>query len=148
VLPPNQRRITAELIEDNIGISKDFNNFELQKAIAVRDIVKANQIARYFDQNPKNNPYVVTLTVLFNFFTNLMICQYQKDQSQANLMNVLGFRYDIQVADYLAALRIYKGAKPMNNISLIREYDAKGKGFGSSAPVGELLIELIYKLMH
>jgi DNA polymerase-3 subunit delta len=149
VLPPNQRRITAELIEDNIGISKDFNNFELQKAIAARDIVKANQIARYFEQNQKNNPYVVTLTVLFNFFTNLMICQYQKNQSQENLKSVLNFRFDLQITDYMVALRNYKGVKPMNNISLIREYDAKGKGFGnSSVSPGELLIELIYKLMH
>jgi DNA polymerase-3 subunit delta len=149
VLPANQRRITPEIIENNIGISKDFNNFELQKAIAAKDILKANRIALYFEQNPKNNPMVVTLTVLFNFFTNLMICQYQADQSPGNLKNVLGFRFDLQITDYIAALRNFKPLKTMNNISLIREYDAKGKGVNnSSTSDGQLLIELIYKLMH
>jgi len=148
-LSADQRRITAETIENNIGISKDFNNFELQKAIAERNVLKANRIALYFKQNPKNNPLVVTLTVLFNFFTNLMICQYQADQSQANLKNVLGFRFDLQITDYMTALRNYKPMKTMNNISLLREYDAKGKGVGnSSTPDGELFIELLYKLMH
>jgi DNA polymerase-3 subunit delta len=149
VLPANQRRITPEIIENNIGISKEFNNFELQKAIAGKDALKANRIALYFDRNPKNNPLVVTLTVLFNFFTNLMICQYQTDRSPANLKNVLGFRFDLQIADYMVALQKYKPIKTMNNISLIREYDAKGKGVGnSSASAGQLLIELVYKLMH
>jgi DNA polymerase-3 subunit delta len=149
VLPPDKRFITAEIIESNIGISKDFNNFELQKAIAAKDILKANRIALYFKQNPKNNPLVVTLTVLFNFFTNLMICQYQTDQSQANLKNLLNFRFDLQITDYMVALRNYKPKKVMNNISLLRECDAKGKGFGnSSISDGELLIELVYKLIH
>jgi DNA polymerase-3 subunit delta len=149
ILPANQRRITAEIIEMNIGISKDFNNYELQKAIAAKDMLKANRIAFYFQQNPKNNPLVVTLTVLFSFFTNLMICQYQTNQSQNHLKSLLGFRFDFQITDYMMALRNYKPIKTMNNISLIREYDAKGKGFGnSSTPDGELLIELLYKLTH
>jgi DNA polymerase-3 subunit delta len=149
LLPPKQRRITPEIIESNIGISKDFNNFELLKAIAAKDILKANRIAFYFEQNPKNNPLVVTLSVLFNFFTNLMVCQYQADRSKTNLMRVLGLRFDFQVADYLVALKNYKPVKAMNNISLIREYDAKGKGVGGSfASDGQLLIELVYKLIH
>jgi DNA polymerase-3 subunit delta len=149
LLPSNQRRITPEIIESNIGISKDFNNFELLKAIAAKDVLRANRIAFYFEQNPKNNPLVVTLSVLFNFFTNLMICQYQADKSKANLMRALGLRFDFQIADYLTALKNYKPVKAMHNISLIREYDAKGKGIGnSSASGGQLLIELIYKLMH
>ncbi|MDR2058002.1 MAG: DNA polymerase III subunit delta [Dysgonamonadaceae bacterium] len=149
LLPSNQQRITTEIIETNIGISKDFNNFELQKAIAAKDVLKANRIALYFEQNSKNNPLLMTLTVLFSFFTNLMICQYQSDQSKANLMNVLGFRYEFQIIDYILALKNYKPIKTMNNISLIREYDAKGKGVGnSSSSDGQLLIELIYKLIH
>ncbi|MDR1437290.1 MAG: DNA polymerase III subunit delta [Candidatus Symbiothrix sp.] len=148
-LPANQRRITPEIIENNIGISKDFNNFELQKAIAAGDVLKANRIALYFKQNPKNNPMAQTLNLLFSFFTNLMICQYQADRSPNNLKNVLGFRFDLQIADYLVALRNYKPIKAMNNISLIREYDAKGKGVDNpSASDGQLLVELVYKLMH
>lgn len=148
-LPTEQKRVTAELIEQNIGISKDFNNFELQKAIANKDFLRANRIAMYFEQNPKNNPLTVTLTVLFNFFSNLMICQYEKDQSQRNLMQTLGFRFDIQVADYLTAIRNYKPLKTLENIAFIREFDAKSKGIGnSSTSDGELLIELLHKLMH
>ncbi|MDR0682723.1 MAG: DNA polymerase III subunit delta [Dysgonamonadaceae bacterium] len=148
-LPVNQKRITEDLIEKNIGISKEFNNFELQKAIAFRDVVKANRIAFYFEQNPKNNPLILTLNVLFGFFVNLMICQFEKDQSKTRLMQILGFKWDIQITDYMEAIKNYKPIKTMKNITLIREYDAKGKGVGnSSVPQGELLIELLYKLMH
>jgi DNA polymerase-3 subunit delta len=149
ILPPNQKRITPEIIENNIGISKEFNNFELQKAIAANDPLKANRIAKYFEQNPKNNPLIVTLTVLFNFFSNLMICQFQSNQSQANLMNILGFRYDIQITDYMLALRNYKPVKTMDNVALIREYDAKGKGISNtSATEVQQLHELFYNLIH
>ncbi|GHS99199.1 DNA polymerase III subunit delta [Bacteroidia bacterium] len=148
-LPAGQKRITPEQIEQNIGISKDFNNYELQKAIATGDVLKANRIARYFEENQKNNPLILTLNVLFGFFTNLMICQFEKDQSRGHLMEVLGFKWDFQITDYMEAMRRYKPVKTMNNIALIREYDAKGKGFGnSSVPPGKLLIELLYKLMH
>ncbi|MDR0413156.1 MAG: DNA polymerase III subunit delta [Dysgonamonadaceae bacterium] len=148
-LPGDQKRVTGDLIEKNIGISKEFNNFELQKAVACRDVLKANRIARYFEQNPKSNPLVLTLNVLFGFFANLMICQFERDHSKAHLMQVLGFKWDIQVADYIEAMRNYKPIKTMKNITLIREYDAKGKGVDNpSVPQGELLIELLYKLMH
>ena len=73
-IPAGQKQITADLIEQNIGISKDFNNFELLKAVIEKNVFKVNQIADYFEKNPKNNPYIMTLGVLFNFFSNLMIC--------------------------------------------------------------------------
>ena len=141
--------ITSELIEQNIGISKDYNNFELQKAIASKDILKANRIALYFEQNPKSNPLIVTLTVLFNFFSNLMICHYEKNKTDSHLMATLGFRFNMQITDYIQALRNYNAGKTLKVISLIREFDAKSKGVGnSSANDGELLKELIYKIMH
>ncbi|MDL2223311.1 DNA polymerase III subunit delta [Bacteroidales bacterium OttesenSCG-928-M11] len=149
LLPAGSPRITPELIEQNIGISKDYNNYELQKAIANRDILKANQIANYFEHNQKNNPFILSLNVLFAFFSNLMICQYQENKSIENVKQVLGLRFDMQAYDYMSAMRNYKPIKTMNNISLIREYDAKGKGFNNpGTPPGKLLVELIYKLMH
>ncbi|MDL2241715.1 DNA polymerase III subunit delta [Bacteroidales bacterium OttesenSCG-928-L03] len=149
LLSGDSRRITSALIEENIGISKDYNNYELQKAVAAKDVLKANQIALYFDKNQKNNPYIVTLNVLFNFFSNLIICQFEQDKSAGNIKNVLGFRFDFQVYDYMTALRNYKPKKTMDNIALIRNYDAKGKGFGNSGtPPGRLLVELLFKLMH
>ena len=141
--------ITVELIEQNIGISKDYNDFELQKALAGKDILKANRIARYFEQNSKNNPLQRTLSILFTFFSNLMICHYERDKSKSNLMAIFGFRFDLQITDYMAALQNYRPGKTMQIISLIRECDAKSKGFNNaSLPDGAIFSELIYKIMH
>ncbi|MDR0833474.1 MAG: DNA polymerase III subunit delta [Candidatus Symbiothrix sp.] len=148
-LPADNRQITPEIIEKNIGISKDFNNFELQKAIANLDVVKANRIARYFEENQKNNPLVMTLSLLFGFFTNLMICHYEKDKSTNSLKQALGVQWDIQVIDYQFAMKHYNAVKTMRNVALIREYDAKSKGFQNSlTPTEKLLPELLFKLMH
>lgn len=148
-LPSNDKRITAELIERNIGISKDFNNFELLKAVISRDILKANQIATYFENNPKNNPLIVTLVVLFNFYSNLMVCYWAKDKTENGIAQELGFRNSFQAKDYVVALKNYNAFKCMEIISLIREYDGKCKGVGNSSSTdGELLKELLFKIMH
>lgn len=148
-LPPNNKQITADIIELNIGISKDFNNFELLKAVVEKNIVKVNQIADYFEKNPKNNPMILTLTVLFNFFSNLMICYWAKDKSEQGLAAELGLRSSYQAKDYVQAVRNYNAFKCMEVISLLRAYDAKGKGIGNiSTPDGELLKELLYKITH
>jgi DNA polymerase-3 subunit delta len=148
-LPQSNAEINSSLIEKNIGISKDYNNFELQKAVASKDILKTNRIAKYFEQNPKNNPLVVTLTVLFNFFANLMICYYEKNKSESALMTLFGFRYNFQITDYMQAMKNYKPGKTMQIISLIRECDAKAKGVDkASIPDGKLLEELLYKIIH
>lgn len=148
-LPADQKLITTPHVEENIGISKDFNNFELQRAIASNNLPKAIRIARYFEENQKNNPLIVTLTILFGFFSGLMICQYEKDKSKVNLMRLLGMKFDMQIVDYLEAMRNYSPRQTMKNLSLVREYDARAKGFqsGSAAP-GQLLIELLVKLMR
>jgi len=149
LLPKEKPVISSELIEQNIGISKDYNNFELQKALANKDILKANRIARYYEQNPKNNPLLRTLPYLFGFFSNLMICHYEQNKSKPNLMAVLGFRADIQITDYMMALQNYKPDKTMKIISLIRECDAQSKGVNNaSIPDGNLFKELIYKITH
>ena len=148
-LTDSARRITPELIERNIGISKDYNNYELQDAIAARNVLKVNRIVKYFEANQKSNPYIVSLNVLFSFFSNLMICHYEADKSEHGIKNALGLRFGFQVNSYMLAIKNYNASKTMNIISLIRTYDAKGKGFGnSSVPPGELLKELAYKIMH
>ena len=149
ILPANKAVITAEIIQQNIGISKDFNNFELQTALANKDVLKANRIAQYFEQNPKNNPLQPTLITLFNFFSNMMICHYEENKNKANLMAILGLRVDIQFKDYPPALQNYKPGKTMQIISLIRECDAKLKGVDkASLTDGSIFKELIYKIMH
>lgn len=148
-IPPNTKHITAELIELNIGISKDYNNFELLKAIIEKDIFKVNQIADYFEKNPKNNPLIVTLVVLFNFFSNLMICYWAKDKTENGIAAELGFRNPYQAKDYVTAIRHYNAFKCMQILSLLRTYDAKCKGVDNiSASDGELLKELLYKITH
>ena len=148
-LPENQRKITPEIIEANIGISKDFNNFELQSAIACRDILKVNRIVKYFKDNSKNNPITPTLSLLYNFFSNLMICHFSKDKSESALMVLLDLRFNFQLTDYTKALRIYNPFKTMEIISLLVKYDAKSKGFGNtSTSEGDLMKELVYKMMH
>ena len=123
------KRITPELIEQNIGISKEYNNFELIKALAMKDILKANRIAQYFEKNPKSNPIQMTLPVLFNYFSNLLICYYSKDRSESGLMTALGLRGTYQVKDYLLGMKNYPAMKVFNLISDIRTTDASGKLF-------------------
>lgn len=148
-LSAGEKRVTAEMIEQNIGISKDFNNYELLKAVVEKDTFKANQIAIYFEKNPKNNPFIVTLSVLFNYFSNLMVCYWAKDKSENGLAAELGFRNSYQARDYALGVKKYNAFKCMEVISLIRTYDAKGKGVDNpSTPDGELLRELLFKIMH
>lgn len=148
-LPKGQKRITPEQIEKNIGISKDYNNFELKNALIIKDTLKANQIIKYFEENPKTNPLQMTLSVLFNFFSNLMLAYYAPDKSEQGIANQLGFKSPWQSKDYIAAMRKYSGVKVMQIIGEIRYCDAKSKGVGnSSSEDGELLRELVYKILH
>ncbi len=150
LLPENQpKRITPELIEQNIGISKEYNNYELLKAITSKDVLKANRIIQYFEKNPKSNPIQMTLPVLFNYFSNLLICHYAKDRSESGLMNSLGLRNTFQVKDYQTGLKNYSAMKVFNLISDIRTTDAKSKGVeNTSAKDSDLLKELVYKILH
>ncbi|MDR1716277.1 MAG: DNA polymerase III subunit delta [Prevotella sp.] len=148
-MPGGQTQVTPNLIEENIGISKDFNNFELLKAVIEKNTFKVNQIADYFEKNPKNNPLIVTLVVLFNFFSNLMICYWAKNKTEQGIAAELGFRNPYQAKDYVAAIRNYNAFKCMEILSLLRIYDAKCKGVDNvSTPDGELLKELLYKITH
>lgn len=150
ILPENApKRVTPELVEQNIGISKEYNNFELIKALAAKDILKANRIILYFEKNPKNNPIQVTLPVLFNYFSNLLICYYSKDRTEAGIVAALGLRSTFQAKDYLMGLRNYSAMKVFNLINEIRNTDARSKGVeNSSATDADLLKELLYKILH
>lgn len=143
------KRVTPELVEQNIGISKEYNNFELIRALTVRDVLKANRIARYFEKNPKSNPIQMTLPVLFNYFSNLLICHYAKDRSESGLTAALGLRSSYQAKDYLTGMKNYSAMKVFRLIGDIRLTDARSKGVGnSSASDADLLKELLYKILH
>lgn len=147
VLPQGANKITSDVVERNIGISKEFNTFELNKALAKKDIFKANQIIFYFSKNPKNNPAILVFSTLFYFFSKLLIYHTIKDKTRENIAKALGVN-PFFVPEYQAAARNYPLGKVTEIISLVREYDLKSKGSGSLAPEGELLKELIYKIMH
>ena len=130
-LPKGHTRVTPEQIEKNIGISKDYNNFELRSALVEKDVLKANKIIKYFEENPKTNPIQMTLSLLFGFFSNLMLAYYAPEKSEQGIANMLGLRTPWQAKDYLAAMRRYNGVKTMQIIGEIRYADAKSKGVGN-----------------
>ena len=147
-MEPDAKKITADDIETNIGISKNFNNFELKDAISQRDVLKANRIIDYFSKNPKNNPLTVSLTVLFNYFSQLMIIHYMPDKSKAAVSSALGLN-PYFYSKYMDAIRMYSAGKVFRIITLIRDYDARGKGVGNaSASQYDLLKELVFKIVH
>lgn len=147
-LPKEKPVITTSLIETNIGISKDYNNFELQKAVGEKNILKANMIVQYFAENPKDNPISLTVASLFSFFTKLLTYHYLTDKTKNNAASVLKVN-PFFVKDYETSAQRYNVARTVKIISLLRTYDLKTKGFGDvSSEPGELLKELIFKILH
>lgn len=139
--------ITPDMIEEHIGISKEYNNFELQNAIVNKDIYKANRIINYFAQNQKKNPIQMTLPLLFSFFSNLMMAYYAPDKSERGVSEFLGIRWGC--GDYVKAMRNYRAMHVMEILHLIRLADAQSKGAeGAAIPAGEIMRELLYKIMH
>ena len=145
---PKKKSIDDADVERNIGISKDYNGFELQNAIGSRDVLKANRIVNYFGDNGKDNPLLVTVITLYGYFTKLIKLHTTQDKSQGNLASVLGVN-PFFVKDYLTAARNYPPATCIRNISILREFDLKSKGY-ESGDVSEkdLYREMIFKLMH
>ena len=148
-LPQGVTRITSEQIERNIGVSKDYNNYELRSALVARDVLKANKIIKYFEENPKTNPLQMTLAVLFGFFSNLMLAYYAPEKTEQGIAKQLSLKQSWQAKEYMAAMRVYSGVKVMQIIGEIRYCDAKSKGVeNSSLSNGDLLRELVYKILH
>jgi DNA polymerase-3 subunit delta len=139
--------ITMQHVQDNIGISKEYNVFELQSALSRKDPFKVNQIINYFEANPKANPIVLVLGNLNNFFSKVLLYHYAKDKSPQNLARELGVN-PYFIKDYELAARSYNYGKSMQIISLLREYDLKSKGVDSNAGPGELMKELMFKILH
>ena len=148
-MPSDATHITPEIVEEHIGISKEFNNFELQNALVNKDIYKANKIINYFAQNPKKNPIQMTLALLFSFFSNVMMSYYAPDKSERGVAEFLGLRSTWGVGDYIKAMRNYKAMHVMEILHLIRLADAQSKGAeGPQLPDGEIMRELLYKILH
>ncbi len=146
-MPPDCKTIDFALVERNVGISKDFNVFELQDALVKGDVLKANRITRYFSSS-KDHPMIKELGVLFTFFANLMIYHYLQDKNERSVAAVLGIP-PFFVKDYAAAARRFSAGKTFSIIGYFRDIDARSKGINNpSADDGELWKELIYKILH
>lgn len=149
-LPDDNRRVTPVVVEQQIGVSKDFNSFELRDAIVNRNIFKANQIINYFDSNPKAGSIYAFLPMLFNYFQNLMIAFYCPQRgSQEAVAQWLELRSPWAAKDYMTGMKNFSATKVLQIIYKIREIDAKSKGINNpnTAP-GELMKELIFFVFH
>ena len=145
---PKDSQITPELIEENIGISKDYNNFELRKAIGERNMAKAFKIANYFSENPKDNPLVVTISLLFSFFSQLLHLHGLHDKSPRAVASSLKIN-PYFVSEYTTAARHYPMKKVSQVVGILRDIDVKSKGVGANAlPQGDLLKELLVKILY
>ena len=143
----NETIITDTHIEDNIGISKDFNNFELRKSIGEKNIVKSNRIINYFIENPKNNPLVMTISLLNSFFTQLLMFHGLRDKSKKSVVKSIGVS-PYFVDEYFLAARNYPMRKVASIIAFLREADIKSKGVGANQSQSDILKELLFKILH
>ena len=149
-LPENNKRVTPEIVEREVGVSKDFNAFEFKNAVINRDIFKANQIMKYFDNNPKAGSIYAFLPLIFSYFENLMIAYYAPQRNNENsVAQFLDLRSAWAAKDYMIGMRNYSGVKTMQIISKIREMDAKSKGIHNpNTGPGELMKELLFFIFH
>jgi DNA polymerase-3 subunit delta len=141
-------KITEEYIERNIGISKDFNVIELQKALGSKDVYKANQIILYFAANPRENPLVKVIPILYTFFSKVLLYHTLEDKSRNSAAAALSVN-PFFLNDYQLAAKNHPVSKVYNVISLLREYDLRSKGVDNgSATDGELMKEMVYRILH
>lgn len=149
-LPETDRRVTPETVEQQIGVSKEFNAFEFRSAIVNRDVLKANRILDYFNKNPKSGGPFMLIPMLFSYFQNLLVAFYSpKPYTEDGVARWLELRGGWAARDYITGMRNYSGMKVMQIIAKIRETDAKSKGLDNpDTPVGELLRELVFFILH
>jgi len=140
--------ITLDMVMNQVGVSKEYNIFELQKAIVNRDMLLANKIVNYFEGNTKKNPMIPAIAYLFSFFSKLLAGSQAPDKSDKGLVSALKIS-PYAARDYSLALRQYPAQKIIGNISFIKEADLKLKGVNAGAETdGQILRELVYKLMN
>lgn len=144
---PAGAMITPEVIELHVGVSKDYNNFELVDALAAKDSIKVFKILHYFRNNPKNNPTLPTVSAIFSFFSQLLIAQFTRDKSPSSLMGALGLKWQSQLNRFYTGMKNYNAYRSIEIISAIREFDVKSKGVGSRQSDFDLLHDLVFKIL-
>lgn len=140
------KEVTPAMIERNVGISKDYNSFELEDAIIDGNLAKAFKISSYFKKNPKNNPVPMIIATLFSFYANLLIVHTTVDKSDPALMAALGTRSAFRIRKFRQASQAYSVRAVIRVIALIRECDLRSKGQGSRQNAYDLFNDLIYRI--
>lgn len=140
--------ISATTVERLVGISKEYNVFELQKALVQRDVVKANRIVDYFGRNAKDNPLIVILGQLFSYFSKVLLVQASKDQSDKALASLLGVN-PFFVKDYAQAARTFPLVKVAAILHALRRADALSKGIDApTLSESDVLKQLVFEVLH
>lgn len=148
-LPTGQLRINTDLVEQHVGVSKEFNIWELRDALIAKNVAKANKILYYMEQNAKTNPPVMTVSNLFNFFSTVMVAFYAPDRSEQGLLCHLELQKAWQLNSYTTAMRNFSALKTMQIIGKLREADARLKGIERGNLTDEdIMHELIYFILH
>jgi len=146
VVVGTHKEVTPEIIEENIGISKDFNNFELQKALGHLNHKKAYQIVNYFAQNSKQHPFVLTISILYMYFSKLMKLHTVRDKNPGTVARALGVN-PYFVNEYITASRNFPMKRISGVLETLRIYDTKSKGVGANLSPRDLYNELIYNIL-
>ena len=148
-LPAGQTRITTDLVQTHVGVSKEFNVWELRSAISSKDVLKSNKILYYMEQNEKANPPVMTVSTLFNFFALVMQAYYSPDRTEQGLLKHLDLRQTWQLREYTTAMRHYSAMKVMQIIGKLRETDARLKGINrGNLTDADIMHELLFFILH
>lgn len=148
IFKPQDNTITEDLIAANIGISKDYNVFELQEALGSKNVEKAFKIVNYFNSNPKENPLAKVVPMIFSFFSKVVICSRLTDKSQGSVASALSIS-PFFAKDYVKASGNYSYDKLVEIISILREFDLKSKGYdASSVDDADLMKEMVFRILH
>lgn len=144
------KEISSDDIEKNIGISKEYNVFELSKALGLKDVLKANRIVNYFKANPKSNPLVLTIGSLYGYFSKIYLMHQAKPKSDSEIVTVLGIKpFSFVINEYKTAARNYSPKKTEQVIALLQDYDLRSKGVNDTgSEEAALLKEMVYKILH
>lgn len=148
---PKGTDITQQHIQSNIGISKDYNVFELQKALGQKQVTKVNRIIQYFGANPRKNPMVMLVASLYNYFSKIYMLHFLSRAGDQEMLKALKLGSSFFLREYKASARNYSKSKTEKILSILKEYDLKSKGVDNNTmhnPDSELMKEMVYRILH
>ena len=148
---PKGTLITQQHIQNNIGISKDYNVFELQKALGQKQVTKVNRIIKYFGANPKKNPMVMMVGSLYNYFSKIYMLHFLRNSGDQDIQKALRLSSSFFLREYKASARNYSKLQTEKVLAILKEFDLKSKGVNNNTmhnPDGELMKEMVWRIMN